>query len=417
MTVKNLLLFLPIFYISAAFRAQTDTVAAKINKIPFKHVDALAKFTQGDFKTYISQNLQYNRRIENNIKGQIVLLVGIGADGNISHVSVLKSLSPVIDQEVVRVINSSPKWQPAVLNNQKVSMDMVFNIDIGINGSKPQPQIVAKTPVSTSVLTTNKVVPVTPVKKTALIETENAALPVKKPNFAVIKPVDKKVIPAVIKTVTPPAVKKPDPPIVKKVIPPIVKKAEPVMAKKVITPAVKKPDPPIVKKVTPPIVKKVEPAMAKKVITLAVNKLNPPIVKKQAQPLVKKSEPPIVKKEAKKKKKVISSQNIFNPESSDPIFPGGPKEFSKYLSANITYPPNSKKANIQGRVSLSFVVEEDGSVNDVEIISSPAEDLSQEAIRVLLACPKWKPATQNKRRVPFRYTILPINFTLADKNN
>jgi protein TonB len=133
---------------------------------------------------------------------------------------------------------------------------------------------------------------------------------------------------------------------------------------------------------------------------------------KKAEPLIAKEKAPAP---AKKPRRVAIRQDLFHPTGSYPVFPGGGMPaFFKYLGGNISYPPDSKKANIEGNVLLTFVIEEDGSVNDVEIISSPAEDLSQEAIRVLLASPKWKPARQNGRNVSVSYQI-PIKFTLNNK--
>jgi protein TonB len=499
--VKKYLLLLPLLYIPVILRAQTDTVTGKIDKIPYKHVDAVAKFPQGDFKNYISKSLQYNHKVENSIKGQVVLLVGIGTDGSISHVTVLKSLSPAIDPEVIKVINSSPKWKPAMLNGQKVSMDMVFNIDIGINGAKAPNAVdreIKKMPVSKPPVTLAKVEPhivkstispiikkttpqiakkmsppvvkkgvpplakktTPPVKKIIPVVAKKVISPIiKKPAPAIAKkvipPVIKKPVPAIAKKVIPPVIKKPVPAIAKKVIPPVIKKPvpaiakkvippvikKPVPAKKVIPPVIKKPIPAIAKKVIPPVIKKPVPPIAKKVIPPVIKKPVPPIAKKVIPPVIKKPAPamakkvipPVIKKPAplvkekeliiakkkqpevvKKHKRIVNRGDIFNASSSNARFPGGLTAFFQYLSENIVYPQASKKANIQGRVNLTFVVEEDGSVSDVEIITAPSEDLGQEAIRVLLASPKWKPGIQNGRPVPVSFQI-PINFTLVDK--
>ncbi|RKR83605.1 TonB family protein [Mucilaginibacter gracilis] len=436
------LLLLPLFCNTLLLQAQTDTVTSKINKIPHKRVDAIAKFLQGDFKNYITTKLQTNHTVAYSIKGQIILVMTINADGSVSHVSVLKSLSPQIDPEVVQVIKTSPKWQPATLNAQNVSMDMVLNIDLAVNGVTPatvKPKPVLVTNVNLPPI--NKPAPLTVKKATPpAIAKAKPPLPQKAPLIALKKPTVppvKKPVPAPVKKVTTPVVKKATPPVVKKTEPPAAKKtliakapAVPVV-KKTPPPVIKKPQPPLVKKPIAPIAKKVEPPIAKKPPVIA-KKVEPPVAKKL--PVVaKKVEPPIAKKPevkpaakepilakkaepvvVKKKKRVVAKMDLFHPSSHNAEFPGGLSAFLRYLSENITYPPDSKKANVQGKVFITFTVEEDGSVNDVEAVSSPAEDLSQEAIRVLLASPRWKPASQNGRNVPVSYTI-PINFTLADK--
>ncbi|WP_348051095.1 TonB family protein [Mucilaginibacter sp.] len=392
---------------------QSDTVTSKINKIPYKHVDVLARFPQGDFKTYISNNLKTNHTFENSIKGQIILLMSIGPDGDIVQVKILKSLSPKIDPEVVKVINASPKWESASLNGQKVSMDMVLNIDIAITGTK---KAVEQTKViKTAVANISK--PIYAMAKPSVIKPATTpsvkkapVVAVKKPEIPPVKkplpPVRKKPAPIIAKKVIPPVVKKPAPVIVKKVEPPVIKKTPPVITKKIVQPIVKKPTPVIAKKVEPPVIKKAPPIIAKKVEKPIAKKSIPAVIK---QPIIASQPAPV-----KKRKRVVIKQDLFNPNANTASFIGGDKALAQYLGENIAYPDKAKKAGIEGRVVLSFVVEEDGTVDDVEVVSSPSEDLSQEAIRVMLASPKWKPGQQNGILVPVSF-IIPIKFSLTGK--
>lgn len=409
LVIKHLLL-LPLLLIPALLKVQTDSVTNKISKIPYKHVDVLAKFPQGDFKNYISNNLQNNHKSEYSIKGQIILLMTIGSDGAISQVLVLKSLSPKIDPEVVRVINASPKWEPATLNNQKVSMDMVLNIDIAISGiKKPVEQAkitntavanisrpiyrMVKPPVAKSTLP--------PVKKAPVV-TKNISRP---PAKNIIIPVVKKSPPVIIKVIPPTIVKKPAPTVAKKVILPTIKKTK-IIAKTIPAPVVKKPTPVIAVKAAPPVIKK--PA------ALIVKKVEKPFIKKPALPTVKAAAVAKHTIPPTKRKRIVIKQDLFSPNANTASFIGGDKGLAQYLGSNIAYPEKAKKTGIEGRVVLSFVVEEDGSVDDVEVISSPSEDLSQEAIRVMLASPKWKPGQQNGIHVAMSF-IIPIKFSLSDK--
>ena len=66
---------------------------------------------------------------------------------------------------------------------------------------------------------------------------------------------------------------------------------------------------------------------------------------------------------------------------------------------------------MQGRVTVSFVVERDGSIVDVQVLRSPNEHLSEEAVRVVKLMPKWEPAKQGNRAVRSRFN-LPITFRL-----
>lgn len=88
-----------------------------------------------------------------------------------------------------------------------------------------------------------------------------------------------------------------------------------------------------------------------------------------------------------------------------PEFPGGISEFYKYIGQNFKAPKDKKFPG--GRVIVSFVIEKDGSVTEVKILKDCGFGTAEEAIRVLLNCPKWKPATQ--KNVPVRCQFgLPI---------
>lgn len=56
------------------------------------------------------------------IGGQVVVRVHIDSTGVVNEVEVVKSLHPMLDAEVVRVIKNSPKWKPATQNGKTVPM-------------------------------------------------------------------------------------------------------------------------------------------------------------------------------------------------------------------------------------------------------------------------------------------------------
>ena len=97
-------------------------------------------------------------------------------------------------------------------------------------------------------------------------------------------------------------------------------------------------------------------------------------------------------------------------------FPGGDVALLKFLSDNIKYPEEALKAGIQGRVTAMFVINEDGSVGDVEIVRSFHPSLNAEAIRVVKSMPKWTPARHDGKPVKVRYTV-PITFSLQGREN
>ncbi|MBR5062130.1 MAG: energy transducer TonB [Prevotella sp.] len=102
---------------------------------------------------------------------------------------------------------------------------------------------------------------------------------------------------------------------------------------------------------------------------------------------------------------------IFDVVEQMPEFPGGMDEMMKYLSMNVRYPEAAKKAGLQGRVVVQFIVEADGSISNAKVVRSVSEELDAEAVRVIEKMPKWKPGMQNGKAVRVRYSI-PIAFRL-----
>jgi protein TonB len=83
----------------------------------------------------------------------------------------------------------------------------------------------------------------------------------------------------------------------------------------------------------------------------------------------------------------------------------------KFLGANIKYPADAQNAKTQGKVFLAFIIKKDGSIAGIKILKGIGSGCDQEAIRVVKAMPKWKPAKQNGKIVNSSFT-LPISFLL-----
>jgi protein TonB len=102
---------------------------------------------------------------------------------------------------------------------------------------------------------------------------------------------------------------------------------------------------------------------------------------------------------------------VFNVEEK-PTFNGGDaNEFSKWVNSQLQYPEIAQEMNIQGKVTLQFTIEKDGSLQNVKVLSTPDESLSKEAVRVVSSSPKWKPGRQRDRAVKVTYTF-PVVFKL-----
>ena len=93
---------------------------------------------------------------------------------------------------------------------------------------------------------------------------------------------------------------------------------------------------------------------------------------------------------------------------------GGDENFIKlilFLQEHLKYPEYARKVNLEGKVLVGFVVEEDGSLANFEIVRSVAPILDNEVLRVFRLMPKWIPKNHNGRYVRARYQI-PVTFAL-----
>ena len=95
-----------------------------------------------------------------------------------------------------------------------------------------------------------------------------------------------------------------------------------------------------------------------------------------------------------------------------PSFNGGDdNEFSKWVNSRLVYPEIAKENGVQGRVTLQFTVNADGSVSNVKVLRGVDSSLDKEAVRVVSSSPKWKPGKQRDRNVKVTYTF-PVIFQL-----
>lgn len=94
-----------------------------------------------------------------------------------------------------------------------------------------------------------------------------------------------------------------------------------------------------------------------------------------------------------------------------PSYPGDMEAFYKFLAQQMHYPKEALENGIEGRVVVSFVVEEDGRLTHFEAISSPSPLLSNEAIRIMRQMPRWNPAKRMGRNVRYQYNV-PVMFRL-----
>ena len=136
--------------------------------------------------------------------------------------------------------------------------------------------------------------------------------------------------------------------------------------------------------------------------------------------------PVAVNKENNSNMKIVMDREWLNPPADDPDNPvfevveqmpefpdGGMSGLMQFLSKNIRYPVNAQKNGTQGRVTVQFVVNADGSISNIGIIRGVDPELDGEAVRVISTMPNWKPGMQKGKAVRVKYTV-PVMFRLSD---
>ena len=105
------------------------------------------------------------------------------------------------------------------------------------------------------------------------------------------------------------------------------------------------------------------------------------------------------------------TQKVLDVVEVMPSFPGGQAALLQYLNSHVKYPVVAQENGIQGRVTISFVVERDGSITDVKVARSVDPSLDKEAARVVSSMPRWTPGKQNGSAVRVKFNV-PVVFRL-----
>ncbi|MDE7345898.1 MAG: energy transducer TonB [Muribaculaceae bacterium] len=108
---------------------------------------------------------------------------------------------------------------------------------------------------------------------------------------------------------------------------------------------------------------------------------------------------------------IAKDNNVSKVPEIPATFPGGIKALYKYLNKEVKYPRKAKENNVEGRVLVKFVINEEGCVTKPSVIQSVSPELDAEALRVVKSFPKWNAAWDDGKRVPYYY-VLPIQFRI-----
>lgn len=118
--------------------------------------------------------------------------------------------------------------------------------------------------------------------------------------------------------------------------------------------------------------------------------------------------PAIAQQHNEQTKDSTENDKIYMFVDEMPVFPGN---LNTWLYSHVQYPEAAKAKGIEGKVYVRFVIEKDGTVNDVKIIRGVSPELDNEAKEVISSMPKWYPGRQNNAHVRVYYTV-PVYFAL-----
>lgn len=116
----------------------------------------------------------------------------------------------------------------------------------------------------------------------------------------------------------------------------------------------------------------------------------------------------------------VDEPDVYDVVGEMPSFPGGDTALVKFMNKNLFFPVVAVEQGIErrliedgveGHLVVSFIVEKDGSLSNIEVIKNLDPSCDYEATRVVKMSPKWNPGKQNGQPVRVRYTF-PIKFKL-----
>lgn len=116
--------------------------------------------------------------------------------------------------------------------------------------------------------------------------------------------------------------------------------------------------------------------------------------------------PPPVAAVNEKRQNTAKDTNMYNyvELENKPEYPGGMVAFYSFVNKNVVI-PEGVEGNI--KTTISFIIEADGSVSDMQVLRTNSEVMAAEVLKVLEKMEKWKPATIDGKAVRTSY-ILPV---------
>jgi len=370
-----------------------DTVKEKV----YESVEVEPNFPGGinEFYAYLSKTIRYPAEDrKNKVSGKVFVQFIVEKDGSLSNIKAVRGPSSAMQEESVRAISISPKWEPGIQNGKKVRVEYTLPVNFSLDGDK-----VIKTKITNLVLTPPRTAN-SGDKVYESVETE--------PEF----PGGMRAFYEFLaKTIRYPADARKDKIQGKVFVQFIIEKDGSVSDVK----AVRGPGHGLGEEAARAITlsPKWHPGIqnGKEVrveYTVPVNFTldEDKTVKRKVTNVV--LTPPVHITS-------YSGDKVYESVETEPVFPGGIPAFYEFLGKTVSYPADARRDNITGKVFVRFVIEPDGSLSNVKAFRGPGHGMNEEAERAIKLSPNWHPGTQNGKPVRVEYTV-PVNFTLNANN-
>jgi TonB family protein len=109
----------------------------------FQVVEQMPEFPggMGEWLKWLQANIKYPKEAkEKGEHGRVILQFIVEKDGSITDVKVVRSVSPALDAEAIRVASAMPKWKPGMQRGKVVKVKYTLPVMFNLNKDKEQPK-------------------------------------------------------------------------------------------------------------------------------------------------------------------------------------------------------------------------------------------------------------------------------------
>lgn len=155
--------------IDVTFESAIDPTNHK-NEVPvFLVAEEPATFQGGDlsnFNTWVCQNIEHPKEvIEQGLSGKVYVQFMVDEDGDVRDTKVLRGANPVLDQEAIRVILSSPKWSPP--RQAGINVRQLFTLPVNFQPKKDNDKEMSAPGTKQASSTSIEIIPISEVEEPA----------------------------------------------------------------------------------------------------------------------------------------------------------------------------------------------------------------------------------------------------------